>query len=755
MRGSSLRGATRSARMDHGSAFEQLGRGTLRQVTAGTARPARVLAGFGHAADSRSTGDAFHPALADAPSSPGRDIIGCLWRRRRLVALVSAIAMAVLGTALVLVPNSYQASASVIFEGDRPSVVRGDEAVREPAFGPDTLANEVERVLAEEALGAVVTRLSLMQDPEFAARPPGGQAGTDRDRALAETVATLRSHLTVGPVGQSRVLRITAWARDPLTAARIANTVATTYTEALASAKEAAIAEAHRWFEQRVAELRDRATRSALAYEEARQASGLVRGKDGTVTQEQITQVSAELTKAQQLRTAAELALSQLASTPLADVDQLNSAAGSPLLAKLREQLAVAAARLAEREATGGPSNPGVVASRAEVAAITRSINQQRERTRQALRTQAAVASATEQRLGAMLLDLKARSQASEAGNARAQALERAASADRDLYTSFLARSRQTDPDTAYRSASAQVLSRASIPFRPSAPNRRVLLPAALVLSLGLGAVAGLVREGTRRGIRSLRDLPVGPELRLGLLPQVPRGDRRMAHAFDEAAARLLERVLLPEGGAPPASVVVTSALPDEGKTETAIALARAAGDRGLRVLLVDGDMRTRGLSAAAGLLDCDRHLVRLLRDGIQAGEAAVHSQDWGVATLPAGDAGGSPVHLLATGAWDLALRELQGNYDLVVVDAPPALVVGDAGLLGRPADATVVVARWGSTPLPAVQLAFEQLAAARAQVAGVVLTMVPAREHASLDGDDSVVFSSKALRYHGQGRLG
>ena len=79
---------------------------------------------------------------------------------------------------------------------------------------------------------------------------------------------------------------------------------------------------------------------------------------------------------------------------------------------------------------------------------------------------------------------------------------------------------------------------------------------------------------------------------------------------------------------------------------------------------------------------------------------------------------------------------------------------MGDTGLLSRPADATVVVARWGSTPLPTVQLALEQLAAARARVAGVVLTMVSPREHADHGGGDSIVFSSKVLRYHGQGRL-
>ena len=353
------------------------------------------------------------------------------------------------------------------------------------------------------------------------------------------------------------------------------------------------------------------------------------------------------------------------------------------------------------------------------------------------------------------LADLVARVEASETANAKAQALERDANADREVYTSFLTRARQTDPELTYQTPGARILSSAVVPLRPSSPNRRVLLPAALVLSLGVGMVAGLVRDTIRRGVHSLADLPGGPRTRLGMLPRVPRGNRRLARAFDEAAAQVLARVMLPRDGMTPASIVVTSSLPREGKTRAAIALAKVAKDRGLRVLLIDADLRTRGISAASSLLNCERNLVRLLRDEISADEADIYNGIWGLSVLPAGTAEGSPMRLLATGAWEVALRELELRFDLLIIDTPPVLLAGDAWLLARPADATILVTRWGSTPLSAVELALEQLVTAKAKVIGFVLTMVSDREYASHGHDDAVMFSPNLPRYHdAQGRL-
>ena len=284
-----------------------------------------------------------------------------------MIAAVSGLLMLGAGAAVMALPASYQASSAVIFQGDRPSAVRGEDALRDASFAPDTLANEIELMLSEEgALSSVVTRLDLVHDPEYAPKPASGLAlrlealipqlperwrpaaerllgrTTDDDaadrpgREVAETVTALRSRLSVNPVGVSRVIRIVAQSRDPETATRIANAVPEAYLDALTSAKTVAVAAAHQWIEQRVSELRDRASRSALAYEEFRHANGLVRGKDSTISQEQITQISIDLTKARQARLETERSVGD-GRQLWAELDhQLAQRPG--IVARLREQ---------------------------------------------------------------------------------------------------------------------------------------------------------------------------------------------------------------------------------------------------------------------------------------------------------------------------------------------------------------------------------------------------------------------------------
>ncbi len=714
---------------------------------------------------------------------PGWDLLGVLWRRKLRIAVVAAAAMACLTFAATLIPQSYRASSAVIFQGDLPGATR-DDGQREPAFTADALSNEIELLTSEEVLGKVAATLDLIRNPEFATSgrimperftgafdfakawalqlrarlglgEPSAPTPASTDDRLRETVDTLRSRLAIVPVGLSRVIRITAQARDPELAATLANAVATAYADTRAEAKAAVTRDAHDWIEKRLNTLHEHALRSARAYDAFRHDSGAVGGKDGTISQEQVSQTSSELTQARAFRATLQLTLAQVSGRGEADLDALASASGSPLLPRLREQLAAATARLAALGASGGLAMPSVAANRAQAADITRSITRERARIRATLLGQLAVAWSNEQRLSATLELLKANVEPADAGGAQMQALERDAAADAEAYRSFVGRAEQTDPELAYQPPSVRVLSRAVAPFRPASPNKRAILPAAMLLSLGIGAAAAFVKERARRGVFTLRDLPrPDGQAPLGMLPFVRRRNRKMRQVWDEAVAQVLARMLLPYRGLPPASVLVTSALPQEGKTRVAIALAAAARNRGLRVLLVDADLRCRTLSRAAGMGHRDGNLVRLLQGEIDVDDAPAYHDGWGFAVLPAGEPEGSPVNLLATYAWENTLRDLEEVFDLVVIDTPPVLAAGDTWMMARYADATAVVAEWATTPAATIELAVEQLSSAHARVLGLVLTKVSAHEHASYGSDDSVMFSPKLLRYHGRRRL-
>ncbi len=715
----------------------------------------------------------------------GWNVFGFLRRRKLRIGLVAAAAMACFTAVIFLLPQSYRAYSTVIFQGDQAITIRDGALPREPAFAADTMSNEVERLTSEELLRKVAAALDLQRNPEFDPRRAGfvpkwlrndyetlkaelrqfgsrlglgrdhGLPTADLDDLLTKTVETLRARLSIDPVGVSRVIRIAAKAREPELAATIANTVAESYIASRAEAKAAETKEAHEWIDGRLNSLRDRALLSAQAYDKLRHERGAVRGKDGTISQEQMTQVSTDLTQVRQLKSTLQLALQQATSNSEADLDLLASASGSLLLPKLREQLSEATARGAELGVTRGALAPAVVANRAQAADITRSIERERNRIRQTLQSKLAVATASERRLSALFDALQTKVERSDSVGAEMQALERRAAADADVYRSFVARAEQTDPELNYQPPSVQMLSRAVAPIDPASPNKMIVLPAALLASLALGAAAAALKENGRRGVTSLRGLPrPGGQAPLGMLPFMRRRTRKLGRVWDEAVAQILARMLLPVDGIVPASILVTSALPREGKTQAAIALAAAASGQGLRVLLLDADLRRRSASKAAGLRRSDETLVRLLLGEIALEEAPVYHTGWGFSVLPAGRPDVSPMTLLSTSAWEGVLRDLESQFDLVIIDTPPALAAGDAWVMARHADATALIVEWGATEAPAINMAIERLASAQARLLGLVLTKVDPREHATYGHDDSVLSSPKLLQYHNRYQL-
>lgn len=726
-------------------------------------------------------------------AAPSWDIKGALRRRKLLILGIAAVTMALATGTIYALPKTYQATSAVIYQGEGTDPSRVGEVSREPLFGPETLGSEIELVQSDGVLTEVVRRLDLTHDAELnppvtlwssrlpksiepiaapildpvqqwsrdiLARlksPDSADASMNQaDHALATTLMALRSRLNIGPVGLSRVIHITYASNRAEMAARVANEVANVYTATVVANKARATTEAHVWIERRLNDLRDRASRSAQAFESFRYANDLSRGKDSTIGQEQLTQVSTQLTQAHQTRADAESLLAQTRGGSTPELDLLATATGSQLLPRLHEQQAQATARMAEMGGSDGSNLPRMVAARAQVADISRSIAAERDRIRQTLQAKAVMARQSEDNLNKSLSELKSRLGRSDGDSARMQGLERDAAADRELYTTFLARSRQTDPDVNYQAASARMLSPATVPLTASSPNKSLLLPFSLLVSLGLGTVAAVVRENSSRGLRSMGDVQrTMGQVSLGLIPFVGRNNRNQARSFEEAVAGVLARVIIPSTTPMPCSILVTSAVPDEGKTRTSIALATAATARGMQVLLVDADLRSRSLSAAAGLDRTDRNLAQLLRGTITADEAIHFNPAWGFAVMAAGSAGGSPMNLLGNGSWEAILRGLEQMYDLVIVDSPPVLVGGDTWILARAPKKTIVLSRWGSTPQATLELAIDQLVTAQAKIAGVVLTMVASREHSTYGYGDSVVFSPKLKRhYDGPRRL-
>jgi Mrp family chromosome partitioning ATPase len=344
------------------------------------------------------------------------------------------------------------------------------------------------------------------------------------------------------------------------------------------------------------------------------------------------------------------------------------------------------------------------------------------------------------------LLELKKQAADADGARARLTTLTDDATAARNVYTAFTDQLRQTDAAMAYNAADVRVLSRAVTPIRASFPDQMIMLPAGLIIALMASCMTAYLTT-QQKGLSGTYDIETlfgehGIE-GLGLIPiRTPR----TIHHFETAIEQILNKLLILEPR--PKSILITSALPEEGKSTTARALAEAALKRDMKVFLVDADMRSKprlsgpsmGLGdVLRGDADIEDVVTRRMMDDTEQRRLPM---------LPAGTPRGNPTSLMAKPLLGVTVDRLKAEYDLVFVDAPPALIGGDCEMLARVVDTTVMLAKWHSTPPETVALALKQLGK-KADIAGMVLTMVDPGQIRLYGQADAVLFDKKISNYY------
>ena len=199
-----------------------------------------------------------------------------------------------------------------------------------------------------------------------------------------------------------------------------------------------------------------------------------------------------------------------------------------------------------------------------------------------------------------------------------------------------------------------------------------------------------------------------------------------------EAYRALRTSILLSSFGAPPKVILVTSALPQEGKTTISANSALVLAQRGSRVLLLDADLRRPGLEKLFGIKP--RGGLSTLISGVDRVEDVVvpFSEVPNLWILPAGPIPPQPAELLSSTVMRDYIARWRNEFDHIIIDSPPCLSVTDAVVLSPDADRVILVARSGQTTKPALRHACDLLLQVNAKVMGIVLNALNLR---SADG--------------------
>ncbi|MGE5765673.1 MAG: AAA family ATPase, partial [Bacteroidota bacterium] len=338
--------------------------------------------------------------------------------------------------------------------------------------------------------------------------------------------------------------------------------------------------------------------------------------------------------------------------------------------------------------------------------------------------------------------------------------LEREATAKRSLYEHLLRRYEEIAGQQGILEPGVRILSAAEVPVGPHTPSPIVATAVGFTVSIVVACLLALVLEQSDKTLRSARQVErrLGVSC-LGLIPGIRRRRRRAVHdclvespasAYAQSLRTLAVLITAHQRG--PAVVLVSSALPREGKSTLAAALAISVFQTtGKRVALVDFDLWRPslagefGLKPAAGVSD-------FLVDGdwraFKDQDCTLQSSG-GIDILPAGLCPTEGLQHLTDRTARLLFEDLRGRYDLVVLDSPPLLGVNDGRILAMFADSVLIAVRWGSTSRMAALGALKSLHAVSAKVLGVVLTRVDSRKQALYGEGDSLQYQREFQRYY------
>lgn len=708
------------------------------------------------------------------------EILGIVWRKKLRIFLGMLLGGAVAYTLVSRIEPTYTATSQVILDPRYSFMADMTSSIPSLTLSDSVVSSETSILRSNLLLARVVETLNLQAVPEY---NPGlvpsdttetfgvtsifGSApslegsnetlldypvtnsltpGSASDPLQAAIIRQLQGNLSVVKEGISYVISITAASKDPDLAAAIANTIADAYIERQAEMSRSAMEGTTNWLDDRVGDLGAQVATAENAVEAYKAENLSLEGGSNESFSQQIVDLIGGLAEARARQVSAQARYEQI--NDILEARGVAAAAAvsqSPLIDTLRAQRADLQRQNADLANIYDASDPRMGRARADLLSLDHEIAAETRRQVDRLRSDAEVVSREVASLEDSLQQMETRSLELAKSGIQLRQLEREATATRDVYESMLGRLRETKAIEEVKVSDAQIIARASPPVAPSAPSKGLLT--ALGVMLGGAVIIGFVflRELRSPRYRTTRELSADTGLPvLTALPRIGSKDpaRRLANLilnpqsdYAERIRRLRNELLRQCEKKGVKSIMLTSALSGEGKTTTVLALAHVASLMSKRVIVIDADLRRPSLGS---LISVPREfdLAAVLageakvKDAIVE-NAVVRNMPLGFDILPTWKPNYSAAELLSQPCFREMLHELERDYDLVLIDAPPTLSVSDASVISAIAGLTVIVARAERTPAAAVREAVMHLRSNTAtsergsgRIAGAVLTM-------------------------------
>ncbi|MGA2645140.1 MAG: polysaccharide biosynthesis tyrosine autokinase [Candidatus Sulfotelmatobacter sp.] len=716
----------------------------------------------------KPAGPRVYPELLSHESALGEYIRVLAKRKWTVLACLLTIFSLVAIASLKMTPV-YEASGSIAINKPDSGLVNFNNS---PTFSveyydPTEMETEVKILQSDLLALQVVKELALDRRPEYGGKtaplpssldlaPDPLQADTGRTTSL---LSSFRSNLKVALAPNTHIIEVHYRSPDKDLAAQVVNTLMTTYTENNFKSRFDSTMQASDWLSKQLVDLQMKVETSQeklVHYQKEHEILGI--DEKQNITTAKLDELNKALTSAESERMDKE---SVYRLVQAGDTETIASAASnldaagagstqaSTLLDNLRAKEAELKIQAAELSTQFGPSYPKLAQINNQLKEIDTQLLAETKKVGGKIKGQYMAALQRENMLHDALEKQKQEANKLNESAIEYSLLKRDLDTNRQLYEGLLEKLKQAGVSAGLRSNNFRIVDVARVPMSPIEPNIPRNLSFAFILGLTSGVGLAFLLEGLDNTVRTTEQAQMISGLPpLGIIPLGSRTARegacskRLVIASSKEAVELITQVrpqsqmaesyralrtslLLSNLGAPPKVIMVTSALPQEGKTTTSINCAVVLAQKGIRVLLIDADLRrpsihkTLGMGPRSGLSNVLTGSATL--EGAITRSTILTNLD----ILPAGTPPPNPAELLASTNMRDVLDQLRGRYDHIVVDTPPTLSVTDAVVLSPRADAIVLVIRSGQTTKQALRRSRDILMQVNAKVSGVLLNAV------------------------------
>ncbi|MBS1839686.1 MAG: polysaccharide biosynthesis tyrosine autokinase [Acidobacteria bacterium] len=612
------------------------------------------------------------------------------------------------------------------------------------------------KILTSETLALQTIRSTgLAGRPEYSSGESPSEAiasGNLANHKRPPELAAFLGSLSVRRVPNSRLLDVTFESTDPQLAARIVNAHVENFKEANFRSRYEAIARASSWLTDQLDDMKVKVQKSEdarIEYERKNQIWELD-DKQNTTTQ-RLSDLNKELTDAQSERMKKQ-ALYEFAKS--ADASAVPELRGDVALQDLIKKKADVNAQYTDALAQYGPNFPKVLRLQGQTKEIDQLIDGEKKAIIEQMGSDYNASRQREMLLTQALEEQKAAANQMAERLVEYNILKREAEANKTLYDGMLTKLREANISSTLKSSNIFVVDPAMVPSTPTRPAKARNIVLAFIVGLVGGIGLALLREYLDNTVKTPDDIETLSRLpSLAVVPAFSdsngNGRRRRliggisANGHDkkielvaqhlpksqmsEAFRALRTALLLSQPDHPPQVVLVTSALPREGKTTAAANLAVTLAQLGDRTLLIDCDLRKPGVGRLLNMTDGKYAGFSSYLAGVSSLELVTvpHPTIPNLAVIPTGPLPPNPADLLSSHKLADAVVELRKRFKFIVIDSPPIMAATDAVILSVQTDGVLLVVRSGETPKEAFTRTRDLLISVKCRMLGVVLNAV------------------------------